>query len=119
MMQLLKSSFWTLLWIGIRVVCSFFINKIVSIFYGPLGIALLSHIQNFFAAFIILCQEGINKGMIKGLSQPNLTATKQSTILTAGAIFSGLAYMVIVLTSIIFNPKQRVLDWRCFCVILP
>ncbi len=101
-MQLLKSSFWTLLWIGVKVVCSFFINKIVSVFYGPLGIALLSHIQNFFAAFLILCQEGINKGMIKSLSHPNLSSIKQNTFITAGAVFSGLAYLIIALLSIIF-----------------
>lgn len=108
-MQIFKSSLWTILWIGTRMISSFFINKIVSIFYGPSGIALLSHIQNIFATFLIFCQEGINKGMIAALSTSHIDKEKQGTIIASGALWSAGVYILIILASLFYFNSLTVL----------
>lgn len=108
-MQIFKSSLWTILWIGTRMISSFLINKMVSIFYGPSGIALLSHIQNIFGTFLTLCQEGINKGMIAALSIPSIDQENQRNIIVSGAKWSAGLYMLIILVSLFYFNSLTVL----------
>jgi PST family polysaccharide transporter len=68
-MNQIRNSFFSLVSIFLNVVFGFVYNKIVSVYFGPIGLSLLTHYQNLVAFFMHIPQEGIHKAFINQLTQ--------------------------------------------------
>ncbi|PKG82230.1 O-antigen flippase [Colwellia sp. 75C3] len=64
-MNLLKTSFLTLISTVIKLLSALVINKVVAIFVGPSGLALIGQFQNATQILMTLAQGGISKGVTK------------------------------------------------------
>lgn len=64
-MNLLKTSFLTFIATAIKIVAGLVINKAVSIYIGPSGIALIGQFQNTSQLAMTVAQGGINAGVTK------------------------------------------------------
>ncbi|PKH55678.1 O-antigen flippase [Shewanella sp. Choline-02u-19] len=68
-MNLLKTSFLTFIATAIKVLAGLVINKAVSIYIGPSGIALIGQFQNSSQIAMTVAQGGINTGVTKYTAQ--------------------------------------------------
>lgn len=64
-MNLLKTSFLTFIATAIKIVAGLVINKAVSIYIGPSGLALIGQFQNASQLSMTVAQGGINAGVTK------------------------------------------------------
>lgn len=104
-MQFIKSSLGSLVWILTKLCSSFFINKLVSVSFGPPGIALLSQFQSFFSVVVLLSHDGINRGVIKYLSDTEQSSSFRNQIFTVGVLLNVVLYVGVVYISTFFLPS--------------
>lgn len=64
-MSLVKSSIWNALAILIRVVTGLFVNKVLAVFVGPAGYAVVGQFQNFVGIGTAFASSGVNNGVTK------------------------------------------------------
>jgi polysaccharide transporter, PST family len=108
-LDIIKNSVWSTVSVGLRGLASFLINKLISIFFGPAGITFLSHFQNLSSIFIILPNDGVNKGVIKYLSDQELGNKERSNLFYSAlflslALFIGTVILFFFLKGFIPNP---------------
>lgn len=68
-MNLLKTSFLTFIATAIKILAGLIINKAVSIYIGPSGIALIGQFQNSSQIAMTMARGGINSGVTKYTSE--------------------------------------------------
>ncbi|HHF3037892.1 TPA: O-antigen translocase [Vibrio diabolicus] len=64
-MNLIKTSFLTLIATAIRLISGLVINKAISVFIGPSGLALIGQFQNSLTVVQTIAKGGINTGVTK------------------------------------------------------
>ncbi|MFN6947036.1 MAG: hypothetical protein ACK4ND_18985, partial [Cytophagaceae bacterium] len=94
-MKFLQASFLSGLSVAVRSVGMFIINKLVAVFYGPDGITLLAHFQNFLSILLTTSTDGINRGLIKYLSDRFTGTTRYRDVFWTSLILN-LAVFVLV-----------------------
>ncbi|WP_210447994.1 O-antigen translocase [Vibrio crassostreae] len=70
-MNLIKTSFLSFVATGVKLLSALVINKFVSIFIGPSGLATIGQLQNFLGIIQVLSQGGINSGVVKYTAENN------------------------------------------------
>ena len=68
-MKLIKSSYSSLVATCVKIFSTLIINKAVSFFIGPQGLALIGQFQNFSQIAMISSQGAINNGVVKYISE--------------------------------------------------
>jgi polysaccharide transporter, PST family len=68
-MTLIKTSFWTGLSVAFRAISVFFISKIVALYTGPVGLALIEQFQNFMQIIRTFSGGLIQQGVVKYVSE--------------------------------------------------
>ena len=104
-MQYIKSSLGSLLWIMTKLCSNFFINKMVSVTFGPQGIALLSQFLSYFSVVALLSNDGINKGVVKYLADKEQTFNFRSQVFSVGILLNIILFIGVVIISIFFLPS--------------
>ncbi|EGU33612.1 O-antigen translocase [Vibrio scophthalmi] len=70
-MNLIKTSFLSFVATGVKLLSALVINKFVSIFIGPSGLATIGQLQNCLGIIQVLSQGGINSGVVKYTAENN------------------------------------------------
>ncbi|MFD1359103.1 O-antigen translocase [Fictibacillus halophilus] len=85
-MNFLKTSFLTAISTIIRLMSGLVINKIVAIYVGPSGIALLGQFLNIFGIITNLGNGAINTGVTKYVAEYNENLNKRNQVISASII---------------------------------
>lgn len=93
-MNQIRSSFFSLISIFLNVGFGFVYNKIVSVYFGPIGLALLTHYQNLVAFFMHIPQEGIHKAFINQLTQEEDSKAHTGKIIIQSVVWNVLIFLV-------------------------
>jgi polysaccharide transporter, PST family len=64
-MSLIKSSVWNALAVLIRVITGLVVNKVLAVFVGPSGYAVVGQFQNFVGIGTAFASSGVNNGVTK------------------------------------------------------
>ena len=64
-MQLIKTSFYSAIVTFVRIAAGFVANKVVAIFTGPAGVAIIGQFANFVAITLTVSNGAINTGVVK------------------------------------------------------
>ncbi|QNF34900.1 hypothetical protein HUW51_20035 [Adhaeribacter swui] len=107
MFSFLKNSLLGVFSVGARLVSSFFLNKMVALYFGPAGIAQLAHFQNLLTFFTLVPNDGVSRGVIKYLAGSNKDSftfrsyfrsgfylTLLVFLVTAGLLFAARSYLL-------------------------
>lgn len=114
-MNLIKTSILSFIATAIKLVAGIVINKAISLFVGPAGLALIGQFQNSSTLIRTLAQGGINAGVVKYTSEYGSDEVKQkqlwSTALQLTVLSSIFVGMVLICassywTEIVFNSAQ-------------
>jgi PST family polysaccharide transporter len=68
-MNLVKTSFFTSIGVGFQVISAFVISKVVSVYIGPSGLALIGQFQNFSAILQTFATGATSQGIVKYISE--------------------------------------------------
>ncbi|XNS85165.1 O-antigen translocase [Vibrio cyclitrophicus] len=122
-MRLIKTSILSLIATGIRVLSGLIINKAISIFVGPSGLAIIGQFQNSLSIIQAAAKGGINSGVTKYTAElrgdDKEIKSLWSTALTFTLICSGIISLILAIFSgkisyLIFNNN----DYQYVIVIL-
>lgn len=102
-MNLLKTSFLTGISTVIRVITAFIVNKIVAVYIGPSGLALIGQFQNFITIIMTFSNGAINSGIVKYTAEYYDDPPKRSKMLSTALLISVVCSIVVSLILIIFN----------------
>lgn len=89
----------------IKMLTGFVSTKIVSVFAGPAGIALVGQLQNFTSIVLSLSNGGITNGIVKYVAQYKDEKEKLKNYISTSYTITLLSSVVCALFMIIFNQK--------------
>ncbi|WP_181305714.1 oligosaccharide flippase family protein [Rufibacter sp. XAAS-G3-1] len=104
MKQFLQGSIWSALSTVARAGSALVVNKLFAVYYGPSGIALLSHFQSLVALLTTLPNSGVNVGLVRHLAQGNVRDERYASFFWAG-LWLNLITFVGVLGGIFIFPS--------------
>lgn len=114
-MNLIKTSILSFIATAIKLVAGIVINKAISLFVGPAGLALIGQFQNSSTLIRTLAQGGINSGVVKYTAEYGSDEVKKkvlwSTALQLTVLFSIVVGVVLICGStywanVVFNGVQ-------------
>lgn len=101
-LNLIKTSFLTFISTAIKIIAGLIINKAVSIYIGPSGIALIGQFQNTSQVALTLAQGGVNKGVTKYTAEYSSDTTKQAELWSTSLKIVTFCSVVVGLALIVF-----------------
>ncbi|WDF62899.1 O-antigen translocase [Flavobacterium sp. KACC 22763] len=81
-MKLIKTSLYSAITTFIRIASGFIANKIVAIFTGPAGVAVIGQFTNFVAIILTVSNGAINTGVVKYTAEYENNELKQKKMLS-------------------------------------
>ncbi len=96
-MKLVKTSFFSAIITLIRLASGFIANKVVAIYTGPGGVALIGAFTNFIALALTFANGAINNGVIKYTSEYEGNEVQQKLLVST-------SFKISIYCSIIFGP---------------
>nr|MCR4942484.1 hypothetical protein [Campylobacter sp.] len=100
-MTLIKTSILTGISTGIKAISLFLINKIIAIYIGPNGLALVGQLQNFIAMITTFSNGAITSGIVKYTAEFK-TMQEKAKIFSTSIGISLICSFILSLTLIIF-----------------
>jgi len=85
-MTLIKTSFWTGLSVAFRAISVFIISKVVALYTGPVGLALIEQFQNFMQIVRTFSGGLIQQGIVKYVAEYKDNAEVKSRILSSAVV---------------------------------
>lgn len=107
-MNLVKTSFLTAISTFIKIMSGFIVNKIVALYIGPAGLAMMGQFQNFITIVTTFANGAINNGIVKYTAQYSDNRHKQSKILSTAFAISFICAIIISGIVIFFNKPLSV-----------
>ena len=97
----------TFLWngfaIGIKTISGFLINKIVAVYIGPGGMALIGNFQSFLSMVLTFSNGAIQKGVIKYVAEYRESESQLKKLLSTAFIITLVSAVITGLLMIIFG----------------
>ncbi|SFE59351.1 MATE family efflux transporter [Thermoflexibacter ruber] len=103
----MKSSIWTFLSVCVRISFNFIINKLFAVHFGLSGLTLLAHFQNLLGMVTALAGEGLNKGVVKFLSDKEINTTDKQCFFSAGILLHLIIFLVACLLVVVNYENLR------------
>jgi PST family polysaccharide transporter len=101
-MTLIKTSVLTAISTVIKVISAFIINKLIAVYIGPSGLAMIGQLQNFLNAIMIFSNGGITQGIIKYTAEYK-TMKEKSKIFSNSIVISFIFSLIISILLFSFN----------------
>ncbi len=101
-MALIKTSILSFIATAIKLSSAFIINKAISIYIGPSGLALIGQFQNFSQLSMVFAQGGIATGIIKCTAEYGKDSKRLPILFSTATRISCYASLVVGLAVIIF-----------------
>ena len=102
-MSLIKTSILTAISTILRVFTGFIINKCISIYIGPSGLAMVGQFQNFVAITSTIANGAISQGVVKYIAEYREDIDKKSRILSTALIISLSSATIVAILLNIFS----------------
>jgi len=94
-MTLLKTSFWIALSTGIRLVAGFVVAKVLAVYLGPVGFAVIGQFQNFIQMVLTFSGGMIQTGVVKYIAEFRDNDTEKAKILSTALWICLLSALII------------------------
>jgi len=101
--DLIKTSLFTSIATTIKIATAFVLNKIVALYIGPTGIAIIGQFNNFFSIANTIGSGGISTGVVKYIAENKTDKNETKKIISTAfifiSVFSVLTGLIIYLFS--------------------
>lgn len=102
-MNLIKTCFLTGISTFIKILSGFIVNKILAVYVGPAGIALIGQFQNFITTTLSLSNGAINNGIVKYTAEYANSDEKRSDILKTAMFITLICSLIASVTVILLH----------------
>jgi polysaccharide transporter, PST family len=101
--ELINTSFYTGIGTAIGYISGFVVNKVIAIYLGPSGVALVSQFQNFITISAAAATGGIQQGVVKYIAEVRTDEDKKGLILSTSLRITIIFALLIGLSILIFS----------------
>jgi PST family polysaccharide transporter len=101
-MTLIKTSILTAISTVIKVISAFVINKVIAVYIGPSGLALIGQLQNFLSTIMTFSNGAITQGVVKYTAEYK-DIKQKSKIFSNSIIISVVCSFIISVVLFVFN----------------
>jgi PST family polysaccharide transporter len=108
-MSLIKTSILSAIATIIKILSGFVINKFISIYIGPAGLALIGQLQNFIKIVTTFSNGAITQGVIKYLAESDNIEQKQKIISTSIMISLFFSFIISVILILFKNDLSKII----------
>lgn len=94
-MNLIKTSFWSAIATGLKILAGFVVNKLLAIYVGPTGVAVLGQFSNYAGMLTTFGNGGTNSGATKYIAEYGQDSQRQKDVVHTSlkiALFSSLLF---------------------------
>ena len=102
-MTLFKTSILTAIATIIKVITRFVINKLVAIYIGPSGLAMIGQFQNFLSLVMTIAQGAISQGVIKYTAEYRENSDKKSNLFSTALLITLFSSIFVAMFINIFS----------------
>lgn len=102
-MNLVKTSSLTAVSTVIKIITAFLVNKIIAVYVGPSGLAIIGQFQNFIAIVSTFANGSINNGIVKYTSEYYDDNEKRINILSTSIYISIICSIIVSFLIILFH----------------
>ncbi|MCP3761381.1 O-antigen translocase [Domibacillus sp. A3M-37] len=122
-MNLLKTSFLSGIATIIRMLTSLIVNKVIAVYIGPSGIAIIGNFQNILNILINTGTGGINSGVTKYIAEFNDNNKKRNEYLKASLIITITCSLITGILIVLFKEWLSIkafksIDYKSIFVLL-
>jgi len=100
--DLIKTSFFTSIATFVRIIAAFALNKIVAIYVGPVGVAIMGQFNNFFGIITTIAAGGVNNGVIKYIAENRESETNTRKVISTAVILTIICSLLTGIVILIF-----------------
>ena len=101
--ELIRTSFFTSIAVFVRIVAAFVLNKVVALYVGPAGVAVVGQFNNFFAVLNTLSTAGINAGVVKSIAENRQNDGYARKVISTAFILTLSCSLVVSAVVLIFS----------------
>ncbi|HEM6846613.1 O-antigen translocase [Providencia rettgeri] len=111
-MTLIKTSLLSLIATFFKMLSGLVINKAVSVYIGPAGLAVIGQFQNFSQVVLIAAQGAINSGVVKYTAEYGQDSPKVPSLFSTALRISLISSIIVGFLLIIFSSffSKKILD---------
>jgi len=102
-MNFIKTSFYSSLSTCIKLASGLVINKVIAVYIGPAGIALIGQFQNIVEVIVTLGNGAINSGVTKYVAEYNESDEKQRNDVVSASLILTAVFSLVVGVAIFFG----------------
>lgn len=102
-MFFLRTSIWMGFSTAIKAILSYVLWKIIAVYTGPSGVAILQQFQNFIQVSRVSVPAGINEGIIKYGAEYNDNTDLKSDLLSNALYLNGFIFIIAFFILILFS----------------
>jgi len=108
-MTLVKTSVLTAVSTIIKVFTAFVINKVISIYIGPSGLALIGQLQDFNSIIMNFATGAINNGVVKYTAEYKDNMSEKGKIFSTALIITVVSSIIVALGLYLFDKNLSIL----------
>jgi len=101
-MTLVKTSILTAISTLARILSGFVINKVIAVYAGPSGLAIVGQLQNFNSLVMTFAKGGISQGVVKYTAEYDTIEEKQK-IFSTSVVVSIVSSILVAITLVSFS----------------
>lgn len=102
-MTLIKTSILSGISTLIKVITGFFLNKIIAVYVGPVGLAYIGQFQNFSQFIMSFATGAINQGVVKYTAEYKENFEEKRKLWSTAVLISSTCTVIVSALMIIFN----------------
>lgn len=100
---MINTSFYTGIGTAIGFISGFVVNKVIAVFIGPSGVAMVSQFQNFIGISTAAATGGIQQGVVKYVAEVREDERKKATVLSTSLRITLVFTLVVGIFTSIFS----------------
>jgi len=102
-MTLIKTSVLSAIATIIQVISGFIVTKVIAVYVGPAGLAIIGQLQNFINLVLLACGDFFKTAITKYTAQFQDDETKKQEIWSTAIKIAGVLYMVVFVSLFFFS----------------
>ena len=110
--DLIKTSFFTSIATTVKIATAFILNKIVALYIGPTGIAIIGQFNNFFSIANTISSGGISTGVVKYIAENKTDQNETKQIISTSFIYISICSVLTGISIYLFSSSFSLLVFK-------
>lgn len=101
--EMINTSFYTGIGTAIGFISGFVVNKVIAVFIGPSGLAMVSQFQNFISISTVAATGGVQQGVVKYVAEVRGDEEKKAVVLSTSLRITLIFTLIVGIITSVFS----------------